>query len=211
MSETQTPEQIASNPNENDKAVIDYIENPDNYKYITRLCRGLLGGRVQSEVIEDIVQQTFLNALRKKDSLRHKSNIKAWVSQIANNLCTDLIRRRMRHPEISTDDNGHENGNNVIDNKIESNGKNGSGLAGQIERKILLERLKTKIPKEQWESLHLHYIEGMDEDEIAKTFNVAPGTVKSRIHRGTTAARAYLNKHVNRKRNGKIKPIFSGN
>jgi len=47
---------------------------------------------------EDAFQETFLSALRAYPSLRHSSNLRAWVFQIAHRKALDVHRARGRSP-----------------------------------------------------------------------------------------------------------------
>ena len=47
---------------------------------------------------EDAFQETFLSALRAYPSLRHATNLRAWVFQIAHRKALDVHRARARNP-----------------------------------------------------------------------------------------------------------------
>jgi RNA polymerase sigma-70 factor (ECF subfamily) len=48
------------------------------------------------EEAEDLVQETFLRAWRKRDSLEGGSGFRAWLYRIATNVCLDTLRRNSR-------------------------------------------------------------------------------------------------------------------
>ena len=47
---------------------------------------------------QDLVQETFLRAWRKKDTFAGRSSFRAWLYGIATNACLDAIARRARTP-----------------------------------------------------------------------------------------------------------------
>jgi RNA polymerase sigma-70 factor (TIGR02960 family) len=50
------------------------------------------------EEAEDLVQETFLRAWRKRESFEGGSWFRAWLYRIATNACLDALRRRSRQP-----------------------------------------------------------------------------------------------------------------
>jgi RNA polymerase sigma-70 factor (ECF subfamily) len=61
-------------------------------------CYRMLGS---FEEAEDLVQETFLNAWRARDTFSGGSGFRAWLYRIATNACLDAIRRKARRvPEM---------------------------------------------------------------------------------------------------------------
>jgi RNA polymerase sigma-70 factor (TIGR02960 family) len=58
-------------------------------------CYRMLGS---FEEAEDVVQETFLRAWRKRESFEAGSWFRAWLYRIATNACLDALRRRSRQP-----------------------------------------------------------------------------------------------------------------
>jgi RNA polymerase sigma-70 factor (ECF subfamily) len=48
---------------------------------------------------EDLVQETFLRAWRKRDGFEGRSTVRVWLYRIATNACIDFLRRTNRRPQ----------------------------------------------------------------------------------------------------------------
>ncbi|GGT02572.1 RNA polymerase sigma factor [Planobispora rosea] len=59
-------------------------------------CYRMLGSLDEAE---DMVQETFLRAWRRQDTLQSEAGLRAWLYRIATNACLDFLRANPRRPE----------------------------------------------------------------------------------------------------------------
>ncbi|MEL3974040.1 RNA polymerase sigma factor [Rossellomorea oryzaecorticis] len=127
---------------------------------------------------EDIVQETFLKAYRKWDTLIDFRKIQSWLSSIANRTAIDFIRKESKRKEDLVDDQETYDSPFIVSSTrmVES----------EIDFHFLEEEIEEGIgmlPAPQQEVLRLKAIQGLSDKEIAQKLNLNPATVKTRYHR----------------------------
>jgi RNA polymerase sigma-70 factor (ECF subfamily) len=151
--------------------------------YLYALTTRLVGDR---EAAEDAVQEAFFSAYRNLRSFRGTS-FRAWITRIALNAATDVLRGRQRrpsqpYPELD-DDTWEPPAGEAADPERE---------ALRRARARALAAALRQLTDGQRTSIILFDVEGFDYPEIAALTGVSLGTVKSRIHRGRLALRELL-------------------
>jgi RNA polymerase sigma-70 factor, ECF subfamily len=80
----------------------DFAQVAERYRPQLRVhCYRMLGSL---EEAEDLVQETYLRAWRRRESFGGRSSVKNWLYRIATNACLDALERRPRSPR--TDPSG---------------------------------------------------------------------------------------------------------
>jgi RNA polymerase sigma-70 factor (ECF subfamily) len=121
---------------------------------------------------QDLVQETFLKALRHREKFTDSSNLKAWMFTILKNTYINQYRKLVKGREIN-------NEATKVDSYSLFKQKNTDTPDQNINYKELMLMVETlsdtyKIPFTR------HY-EGYSYEEIAEELNLPLGTVKSRI------------------------------
>jgi RNA polymerase sigma-70 factor, ECF subfamily len=70
------------------------------YERYARIVHGLLLSRVPYGEVEDLVQEIFLSAWQRLDSLRDPAAFGGWLGTIARNRATDALRRSEAMDEL---------------------------------------------------------------------------------------------------------------
>jgi RNA polymerase sigma-70 factor, ECF subfamily len=141
------------------------------YDRYARMVHGILLCRVPPREVDDLVQEVFLLALRKLDSLRDLSRFGAWLSTITRNRANDYYRKASP-VDRATDPDGEE--------QVESRTND---HAVEQEAAMILAVLRT-LPETYRESLILRLVEGMTGPEIAARMGLTHGSVRVNLHRG---------------------------
>ena len=138
------------------------------------------------DVAEDAVQEAFFSAYRNLERFSG-SSFRAWLTRIALNAATDILRKRKRRP---ADPYPEWEDDTWQPPAPESEGPEQVALLSQ-QRAALAEAMEA-ITEDQRAAIVLFDVHGYDYAEIARLTGVSVGTVKSRIHRGRLALRERL-------------------
>lgn len=125
-----------------------------------------------SEDAEDLLQETFLKALKYKDKFEAHTNLKSWLYTIMKNTFINNYRRSVRKRNIMTNSDDYD----YIKPDLSSSPVSPESSFNFKELNETIEQLNDdcKIP------FKMHN-EGFKYKEIADDLNLPIGTVKSRI------------------------------
>ena len=151
--------------------------------YLFAICVRVVNDR---EAANDAVQEAFFSAYRNLGRFRGDS-FRSWLTRIALNAATDVLRRRKRRPADPFPEWEDEAWQPPAP---ESEGP--ERVALRRNRSRVLAAALQQITDDQRMAIVLYDVEGYDYQEIADMTGVSLGTVKSRIHRGRLALRELL-------------------
>ena len=127
---------------------------------------------------EDAVQQAFLSAWRELPRLRDIGRFEAWLYTLLVNGCRAELRHVVRwQPGLRL---LTENETPIDDAQL--------SVAARDE----LERAFRRLSVDHRAVLVLHHYLGMTTEEIGRALDIAPGTVRSRLHHARQHMRAAL-------------------
>ncbi|MBD3298395.1 MAG: sigma-70 family RNA polymerase sigma factor [candidate division Zixibacteria bacterium] len=135
------------------------------------MVHGILLARVPRAEVDDLMQDVFLSALKRLDSLREDVAFGPWLATIARNRATDYHRRKRTMDELPE--------------HLPSN----DPPRGEAQR--VLDVIET-LPEAYRETLILRLVEDMTGPEIAERTGLTPGSVRVNLHRGMKLLRERL-------------------
>ena len=125
---------------------------------------------------EDIVQETFIKAIKNITSVKEENKLGSWLSAIATRTAIDFLRKEKTKQGIPMDQDMLE----FLGKEMEQN------VEDEVAAGILSEQVNHAIKKLTFnyqEVLLLRLGKGLKESEIAYALNLKPCTVKTRIYR----------------------------
>ena len=150
------------------------------YRRYARMIHGVLLARVPYGDVDDLVQDVFLQAMERLDTLREAGAFRGWIATIARNRATDHLRRATPTTELPED--------------LPSN-VSGDESADRMEAAAALEIIRT-LPEAYRETLILRLVEGFTGPEIAAQTGLTEGSVRVNLHRGMKQLRERLGQHA---------------
>lgn len=129
--------------------------------FVWRICTHL-GSRGEEE---DLVQETYVRAMRALRTFRGDAPVRAWLAAIARNVCADHVRRRGRQARLLERLRLH-----VVEETDER-------LVGTIDD------LLDVLDGDRRDAFVLTQLVGLSYDEAATALGCPVGTVRSRVSR----------------------------
>jgi len=157
--------------------------------YADRVYRLALSLLRDPAAAEDIVQETFLQALTHLDRFEGRSSLGTWLYRIAHNASIDRLRRRVEEPlpAEADDDAAAPMPRSFIDwawtpEEILGDSESLGQLRAAVDH--LSETLRVVFL--------LRDVERLSTEETAEALGISPGAVKVRLHRARLTLREAL-------------------
>ena len=163
-------------------------------KYQRRIER-LIGRMVRdTDLVQDIAQETFIRAYRALPQFRGESAFYTWLYRIAVNTAKKALVELRRDPLVSENalasvDEGDETSR--IENEL-TDGETPEAVLASREIAAAVNAAIDALSEDLRQAITLREIEGLSYEEIAEVMNCPIGTVRSRIFRAREAIAARL-------------------
>jgi RNA polymerase sigma-70 factor, ECF subfamily len=141
------------------------------YDLYGAMVHGILLARVPWDEVDDLVQDVFLVAFKRINTLREAGAFGGWLAMIARNRAVDFHRRKRETEELPE---------NIAQR---------SSVDPEAAEAL---RLIRTLPEAYRETLVLRLVEGMTGPEIAERTGLTPASVRVNLHRGMKQLREKL-------------------
>lgn len=134
------------------------------------------------DVVDDMLQDSYINAFTKLDTLEDEEKFQSWFNRIVANNCKNYLIKKK--PELFSekarvDDEGNIEEFDVEDDREEYQPDN-AVISDEI--KTLFYEMVDKLPEEQKACVLMCWVQGLTISETAEILGVSDNTVKSRLH-----------------------------
>lgn len=170
-------------------------------KYQRRIERLIARMVRDSDLVEDIAQETFIRAYRALPQFRGESAFYTWLYRIAVNSAKKALADLKRDPVLTEsafamreEDDETSRGPAEL-----SSGETPESLLASKEIAATVNAAIEDLSEDLRQAIVLREIEGLSYDEIAEAMNCPIGTVRSRIFRAREAIAERLRPHIDAK------------
>lgn len=112
--------------------------------------------------IDDVIQETIINAFENIKNLRDEKNFKSWLITILINECKKILRKNKKL---------------VLVHEFKS-----KGFEAQYENIDIIEAID-ELDNKSKEIVILYYFEGLKQEEISEKLNLNSNTVRTKLSR----------------------------
>jgi RNA polymerase sigma-70 factor (ECF subfamily) len=183
---------------ESDSAI--KMDNPDIWvdRYGDFLYRFALARVKDTSIAEDLVQETFLAALRARENFQGRSAPKTWLVAILKHKIVDHIRKSVREQSLDSFDSVDK----VIEDAFDDRGEwkvkprswtiNPMKILEQKEFMAILYRCLAELPSRLSRAFMMREIDGLDTEEICKVLDISATNSWVMLYRARMGLRSCL-------------------
>ena len=162
-------ELVLSAKNGNKKAFDKLYKLTSNDVWFT--CLSLLK---DEENAKDIMQETYITAFLKLDTLNDEQKFCGWITSIAVNKCKNKLKGKV---EYQIDDEVL-----IVETETDELMLPEEYITKAEKRKVLLQIMEDTLSFNQYQTALMFYFDEMSISEIAQGLEISEGTVKSRLN-----------------------------
>jgi RNA polymerase sigma-70 factor (ECF subfamily) len=129
-------------------------------------------------VAEDLLQETFLQIHRARQTYTPPRPVRPWIYAITRHVALMHLRSGRRRKEVLANDQLPEV---PVPPEVE-----------KLADRATLHKMLSELPRSAQEVLMLHHLLGLSFLEVGQVLGIAAGTAKVRAHRALKAVRAQL-------------------
>lgn len=202
----QAATEAVQHPLDADYALVTLAQTGDDrayemlvIKYQRRIER-LVGRMVRdSDIVQDIAQETFIRAWRALRNFRGEAQFYTWLYRIAVNTAKKHLMDMKRDPVITeaalrgaaSEDDETSFADHPLNNRA-SDGETPESAYAAKEIAAAVNSAMDALPEELRQAITLRELEGLSYEEISEMMDCPIGTVRSRIFRAREAISARI-------------------
>jgi len=177
----------------------DYQLNPDKWidLYADYLFNFTISRVNDREIAQDLVQDTFLAALKSMKNFKGEANERTWLISILKRKIIDYYRKINSNKgkaevRITSYNDSETDGDWLEERVADPFDKTAEDTLQNTELGEAIFKCLSKLPEKQAEVFRMKTIEGLETEDICKELNITASNLWVIIHRARTAMAACL-------------------
>lgn len=146
--------------------------------------RRFFANKVDLHEVEDLMQRSFMGCVEAVDRFRGEASFRTFLFAIGRRQLYKHFRDQRVKDGRRADD--------LSVTSVAELGRSPSSILGARQESAMLLQALQRISVDHQTVLELHYWEQLSTDEVAEVCEIAPATVRTRLHRARHALRAVL-------------------
>ncbi len=159
---------------------------------VYHLALGLLG---DTSLAEDVVQETFLAAIKNRYQFQGRSSLSTWLYRIAYNETHEILRKRVEAPLVEENEEEDEapfpHPEILVDWRLSP-----EEMLSDRELRRQMDLAVRELPDSLKVVFLLRDVDDLSTDETAETLGLSAGAVKVRLHRARLRLREKLSGYL---------------
>lgn len=158
-----------------------------------RIARGVTGDDAEAE---DVVQEAYARAFEKLHTFRGDASLATWMTRIVLNEAYGRLRQRRPTVAVEAIEAAQFEGGRVLPFPSRYGNEDPAAGAARAQIRGLIENAVDALPEDFRVVFVLREIEQCSVEETARTLELKPETVKTRLHRARRLLRTALQDSV---------------
>jgi len=179
---------------------VDAVTDPEDWvdRHGDALYRYALLRLRTPDLAADVVQETFLEALRVRSSFLGRSSERTWLVGILRHKIVDQIRRVRRDLAVSNGVTANGTSESPFDRRghwRKGPADWGSDPSGEMETREFWDVFNacvSKLPQGLADAFFLRELDGLDAEEVQQILGITPANLWKRLHRARVCLRQCL-------------------
>jgi len=170
--------------------------------YRTLLYQHALPRVNNSDIAEDLVQETFLSALKGLNGFKAEASEKNWLFAILKNKIIDFYRKKAKEPSVMsmpdlqlTENDWFDEEGSWAENKMPKDWQASDNPTERKEIQKIINSCKDHLKVLQQHVFTLKYMEDLKSEEICKVLNISSFNYWVLIHRARLQMRDCVEKY----------------
>jgi RNA polymerase sigma-70 factor (ECF subfamily) len=152
------------------------------------------------QIAEELVQETFLGAIKNAHQFTGDSSPQTWLIGILRNKLVDHYRRKLRQPQIANVSQSNRTADS-IESQPSSRCRRSDDWSDpcnnvqETELQTLLQQCIEKLPDLIRQAFEFRFVDEMEHEEVCKLQAISRNNLAARMYRARTFLRECLNRH----------------